>query len=596
MKTVFDKVRRAFRVETADIRAVPPAVKHFSVKTKVTLVATLLFVLSLLLVSAIQLYIVKAQMKKVLAEQQHAFVAQVADGLDQNLFAHLGFIDGKKRTISSEIADDLGRLETWAEERGGLRAIFSDVFVVSAKDGVLVDMPLRGRHGLDVSGQDYVRTTVETRKPYISNPFIGKGMKQPVVTFSGLVFDKDDAIVAVLTGSLNLLQPNFLGNIAEAKVGKSGSFEVLTRDRTIVIARDKGRILTQGPAPGASSYFDHATSGWDDSEEDINDQGLRAIFSYIPLKAVPWVLVASLPIEEAYAPIHAAQGRIVQATLLLGFLFAPLVWLGVGRFYDPLRKALGEQEAGLHRAEALVKLSHEANRMKSEFLANMSHELRTPLNGIIGFSEFLVDEKPGKLNDKQKEYLNDVLNSGRHLLQLINDVLDLSKVEAGKMELFPEPFNLSTAVDEVCSIVSPMAKRKNISIRSEVEPKVERITLDKQKFKQVLYNLLSNAVKFTDDGGLVEITAGPHGPDRLRMRVRDTGIGIKPGDFEELFVEFRQIDSGAARKYEGTGLGLSLTKKIIELQEGSISVESAPGKGSTFTVILPMRVEKTSSA
>jgi protein-histidine pros-kinase len=236
-----------------------------------------------------------------------------------------------------------------------------------------------------------------------------------------------------------------------------------------------------------------------------------------------------------------------------------------------------------------------ANRMKSEFLANMSHELRTPLNGIIGFSEFLVDEKPGKINDKQKEYLNDILNSGRHLLQLINDVLDLSKVEAGKMELFPETFALPKAVDEVCSVVSPMAKKKSIAIQKDIASGIESVTLDQQKFKQVLYNLLSNAVKFTDDRGHVEIVADLHGSNQLRLRVRDTGIGIKPEDLGKLFVEFEQIDSGTARKYEGTGLGLALTKKIVEFQLGTIAVESAPGKGSTFTVILPLAVQRHAS-
>jgi len=238
----------------------------------------------------------------------------------------------------------------------------------------------------------------------------------------------------------------------------------------------------------------------------------------------------------------------------------------------------------------------QANRMKSEFLASMSHELRTPLNGIIGFSEFLVDEKPGKLNEKQKEYLSDILNSGRHLLQLINDVLDLSKVEAGKMELYPETFALSKAVDEVCSVISQMAKKKSIAIRRDIAPEIDSVTLDQQKFKQVLYNLLSNAVKFTDNKGLVEIVAGPQAPGRFRLYVRDTGIGIRPEDFGKLFVEFQQLDSGATRRYEGTGLGLALTKKIVEFQGGSITVESAPGKGSTFTVILPRSTEKTMTA
>jgi len=233
-------------------------------------------------------------------------------------------------------------------------------------------------------------------------------------------------------------------------------------------------------------------------------------------------------------------------------------------------------------------LAQAANRMKSEFLANMSHELRTPLNGIIGFSEFLVDEKPGQLNAKQKEYLNDILNSGRHLLQVINDVLDLSKVEAGKMDLLPETFALPKAVEEVCSVVSQMAERKRIAICRKFAPSIGDVTLDRQKFKQVLLNLLSNAVKFTDDGGQVNIIVGPVDPGRLQLQVCDTGIGIKSEELGKLFVEFQQLDSSLARRHQGTGLGLALTKKIVEFQKGTIAVESEPGKGSIFTVIVPL--------
>jgi PAS domain S-box-containing protein len=235
----------------------------------------------------------------------------------------------------------------------------------------------------------------------------------------------------------------------------------------------------------------------------------------------------------------------------------------------------------------------EANRLKSEFLANMSHELRTPLNGIIGFSEFLIDEKPGALNQKQKEYLDDILNSGRHLLQLINDVLDLSKVEAGKMELYPELFLIGKAVEEVCSVLSPLARKKDITIRQEIATTLTGVTLDRQKFKQVLFNLLSNAVKFTDDGGEVQITADYDAAASLRVSVRDNGIGISSGDFAKLFIEFQQLDASATRRFGGTGLGLALTKKLIELQRGSISVESCVGKGSTFTVNLPLSASET---
>jgi protein-histidine pros-kinase len=228
----------------------------------------------------------------------------------------------------------------------------------------------------------------------------------------------------------------------------------------------------------------------------------------------------------------------------------------------------------------------EANRLKSEFLANMSHELRTPLNGIIGFSELLVDEKPGPLNPKQKEFLGDVLASGRHLLQLINDILDLSKIEAGHMSLSPVAFDPAKAVAEVCAIVGPTGRKRRVEIRPSVAPDVGSVTLDMQRFKQVLFNLLSNAVKFSHDGGEVDVEVA-RTPGRLCVSVTDRGIGIAREDQDKLFIEFHQLDSSAARRYEGTGLGLALTKKLVEMQGGSIDVVSATGKGSTFTVELP---------
>jgi signal transduction histidine kinase len=228
-----------------------------------------------------------------------------------------------------------------------------------------------------------------------------------------------------------------------------------------------------------------------------------------------------------------------------------------------------------------------AAEAKDRFLANMSHELRTPLNGILGFAEFLVDGKPGKVNPKQKEYLEDILNSGKHLLQLISDVLDLAKMGAGKMELSPEKFSLGQAVEEVCAVTKPIAEKKSIQIEVHIAPEITDVTLDKQKIKQILYNLLSNAIKFNHEGGKVFIRAEPHETDRVKLVVRDTGVGIKAEDSGRLFKEFEQLDSGASRHYEGTGLGLALTRKIVELQGGTIEMESEVGQGSTFTVILP---------
>jgi PAS domain S-box-containing protein len=229
-----------------------------------------------------------------------------------------------------------------------------------------------------------------------------------------------------------------------------------------------------------------------------------------------------------------------------------------------------------------------AAEAKSRFLANMSHELRTPLNGIIGFAEFLVDGKPGALNSKQKEYLGDILKSGRYLLQLVSDVLDLAKAGAGKMELNPVRFSLSKAIPEVCALTKPTARKKGIRIDVNVAPELDEVTLDQQKFKQVLYNVLSNAIKFNRDGGKVEIRAEPYEEDRVKIVITDTGIGIQAEDVERIFKEFEQLELSTSRRHEGTGLGLALTRKIVELQGGTISVASEFGKGSSFIIVLPL--------
>jgi len=229
-----------------------------------------------------------------------------------------------------------------------------------------------------------------------------------------------------------------------------------------------------------------------------------------------------------------------------------------------------------------------AAEIKNRFLANMSHELRTPLNGIIGFAEFLVDGRPGPLKPKQREYLEDILSSGRHLLQLINDILDLAKVESGKMELIIESVAIGKIVEQVCAVAKPLAHKKGVTMVLNISDDLPAAILDAQKLKQILYNLVSNAIKFSEQAATVEIAAFRQGPENFILTVRDSGIGIKEEDLSRLFKEFEQLESGAGRHYEGTGLGLALTKKLVELHGGTISVESEVGKGSIFTVALPL--------
>jgi protein-histidine pros-kinase len=245
-----------------------------------------------------------------------------------------------------------------------------------------------------------------------------------------------------------------------------------------------------------------------------------------------------------------------------------------------IEAALQEKNAELRRA----------NQAKDRFLASMSHELRTPLNGIIGFAEFLSDGKPGPLNEKQTEYLADILSSGRHLLHLINDMLDLVKVQAGKVELSPEPCSLADVFSEVCSGVRPIAETKRITVKVEIASGLNWVTLDRQRFKQILFNLLSNALKFTDEGGHVGIAASPDGAGSFRVVVSDDGIGIRPEDIGRLFTEFEQLETGTSRRFGGTGLGLALTKELVNLLGGQIDVQSELGKGSRFSVVLPLAV------
>ena len=232
-----------------------------------------------------------------------------------------------------------------------------------------------------------------------------------------------------------------------------------------------------------------------------------------------------------------------------------------------------------------------ANQAKDRFLASMSHELRTPLNGIIGFAEFLSDGRPGPLNDKQKEYLGDILNSGRHLLHLINDMLDLVKIQAGRVDLAPERFSIRDAINEVCTGVHPLAVSKAIELTVTIDAGIGVVTLDEQRFKQILFNLLSNALKFTDDNGHVGIDVMPVEGGRFRLVVSDDGIGIRAEDIGRLFTEFEQLETGTARRFGGTGLGLALTRKLVELHGGAIDVESEFGKGSRFGVVLPLAIK-----
>ncbi|GAP63092.1 MAG: hybrid sensor histidine kinase/response regulator [Ardenticatenia bacterium] len=251
------------------------------------------------------------------------------------------------------------------------------------------------------------------------------------------------------------------------------------------------------------------------------------------------------------------------------------------------RRLVDKLEAKVLELEKANAELRELDRLKSEFVSTVSHELRTPLNIIIGHAELLHDELFGELNEHQKRYVGNILRSARHLLDLVEDILDLSKIESGRMDLRLEPFDVREAINEVCVLLEDMAKNKGVELRVNLHPDLDRIVADRLRFKQIIYNLVSNGIKFTPEGGYVEVRGRRLPNGWYQFEVEDTGIGIPKEHFDTIFERFRQLDSSASREWEGTGLGLTLTREFVRLHGGKIDVDSVVGQGTTFTVLLP---------
>ena len=315
---------------------------------------------------------------------------------------------------------------------------------------------------------------------------------------------------------------------------------------------------------------EHAQQAYADEQEVIR--------SGIPMAAKEeketWPSGEETWVSTTRAPLFDRSGQIIGT-------------FGISRDITERVRAQEELQAAKEAAEY-------ADRAKSDFLANMSHELRTPLNAIIGFAEILRDEIIGPIRPDQKELVVDIHTSGRHLLNMINDILDLSKIEAGTMELDFEIFSIVDTMEEVNTVVNALASKKQIHLIQEFDRDIT-VTADKTKFKQILYNLLANGVKFTNEGGRVT-TQLEISENSLLVRVIDTGVGITPEDQEMLFQAFTQVDTSKARAHEGTGLGLALTKRLVELHGGEIWVESTVGEGSTFSFTLPIQRHAASSS
>ena len=417
--------------------------------------------------------------------------------------------------------------------------------------------------------------------------------------------------------------------ITRIKIGEKGRAYVVDAAGDLVADPDIGRVLRRTNLASLAQVraaFTAAKVG--PAMIARNAEGVEVLSAFAPIDPPGWTVFVEEPVSEVYATLHASILRTA-GLLVAGLVISALVALALARgMVRPIRRLedgarrigggdlgqsievhtgdelealagqfnrmtaqLRESYADLeHKVEVrtreLAEKSHQleiADRHKSEFLANMSHELRTPLNAIIGFSEALGEGLFGELNAKQREYLEDIHASGRHLLSLINDILDLSKIEAGRMELDLSHFSAPAAIENCATLVRERAQRHGLSLLLEIAPELGQLYADERKFKQVLLNLLSNAVKFTPDGGKVTLRARVEAGD-LEVEVADTGAGIAPEDQASVFDEFRQLGKGV----EGTGLGLALARRFVELHGGAIRLQSAPGTGSRFIFTLPL--------
>ncbi len=315
-----------------------------------------------------------------------------------------------------------------------------------------------------------------------------------------------------------------------------------------------------------------------------------------PIEELPTVAArAGSPGEECELTVCNADGTC-RATIAMNA--RPLLNTGgQARGVVAVVRDISQRKAAelllAHQAEELTRAKDRAEReskYKSRFLANMSHELRTPLNAILGFSDLLAQELFGPLNERQKQYVAYVSQSGEHLLALVNDILDISKIEANKLDITPERVEPGAVIRAAQGIVQPLAERKGVEVVLDVGENLPAIFVDPIRLKQILYNLLSNGVKFTPRGGSVTLRA-THDDVHFMLAVADTGIGIKPENMQRLFKEFEQIEQAPGQKNEGTGLGLALTKRLVQMHGGAISAESEFGRGSVFTVMLPLNPE-----
>lgn len=581
--------------------------------TTLSLAIVLLTFSALLGVSSFQIYRNFQAQQRVVAMQQQAVASKVADTVSSTtnqIFSTLKATGQTGRPFSltraerQSLLNSLLRLQPSFEEVALLDSRGMELMKVSQSQ-LFDDDDLINHAGTTLFAE------VSQQKNYISSIRI-TGNNQPIMTVATpiqtLFFEFEGALVA----QINL---EFMWDLVDSlNEGQTGIAYVVDNQGHLIAFPDKNRVIEQENVSHLSliSEFVKQSEMTASTHFQIVQgiDGSSVLSRYVPLGTPNWAVVVEEPVAQAYQPIITNVSISVLGSLLVASL-AGLVGIYLARYLTtPLLKltettsriAQGQLdlEAPIegatevrHLAQSFNKMVREirrADQIKDEFLANTSHELRTPLNGIIGLSESLIDGVTGDLSHDTKDNLGLIISSGKRLANLVNDILDFSKIKNNELALQIQPLNVQALTEVVLTLCQPLVGSKSLQLVNGIPPSASTVLADENRLQQVLYNLLGNAIKFTETGQ-VTVLADSWEVDYLAISISDTGIGIPQEKFNQIFRSFEQADGSTAREYGGTGLGLSVTKQLVQLHGGQIWVESQVGHGSTFTFTLPITTE-----
>jgi signal transduction histidine kinase/ActR/RegA family two-component response regulator len=606
-----------------------------SLNTRIALSVSALFIVAAGAIAFWALALFEAEKRSELSSDAAALAGVIADNIDSKLQMTHAALIAVAASVPPSALQDFSESESFLHGQVALHALFDNGLFLVAPDGRLIgESPARpARRGSDVSAREYFHKTLETRKPYISKPYRSTHQPgQPALIMTAPVFNASGELIGLLYGSLDLLGSNILAEAGTFRLGRTGYLFLSVGRETMISHPDPSRIMRPMPLPGQNALFDRAVDGYEGSGETVTSTGIAMLQTFKKVKSTGWILGVNLPLEEFHAPIREARRYFLISTAAGTLVFLLIVWLLTRRLIAPLssmtrqvQEMVVEPSTGRRLTsrsndeigvlgnafnamlDKLVRLNEElerrvadrtadlmkarddaerANRAKSDFLAAMSHDLRTPMNAILGFSQLIESDTADRLSDKHRGQVREIRRAGSHLLELINDVLDLARVEAGKQPISLEPVQVLALLNDCLSLMQPLAREHGIRLPAEVPGSCACfVRADRIRLKQVLVNLLSNAIKYNRPSGSVEIHCTPIDADAVRISVSDSGPGLGPEQRERLFNAFDRLGADAGT-IQGAGIGLVLSRRLVELMNGSIGVDSAPGRGSTFWIRL----------